>query len=102
MADDQKAFEGDLLEVTVLKNLGYQQELKRSFGLLGMISFSIVTYWTALSGVLIIGVLSRGPVVMIYFWIGIFIFLSRWPTRWPSGWRAIFLGCGTCASEGSK
>lgn len=67
-------------------------ELKRSFGLLGMIgfSFSIVTRyiyshhrcprnpnllppdsWSALSGVLIIGVESGGPPVMIWGWIGV-------------------------------
>lgn len=76
MSDDQKGFEDDVREVTVLQQLGYQQELKRSFGLLGMIgfSFSIVTCWTALSGVLIIGVVSGGPLVMIYSWIGICIF----------------------------
>lgn len=46
-------------------------ELKRSFGLLGMVgfSFSIVTSWTALSGVLIIGVESGGPPVMIWGWV---------------------------------
>ena len=46
-------------------------ELKRSFGLLGMVgfSFSIVTSWTALSGVLIIGVESGGPPVMIWGWL---------------------------------
>lgn len=76
MSDNQKTFEDDVQEVTVLENLGYQQELKRSFGLLGMIgfSFSIVTCWTALSGVLIIGVISGGPLVMIYSWIGICVF----------------------------
>ncbi|KAI4141852.1 MAG: hypothetical protein L6R39_005162 [Caloplaca ligustica] len=62
-------------EDAVLSKLGYQQELKRSFGLLGMIgfSFSIVTSWTALGSVLIIGVQSGGPPVMIYSWIGICI-----------------------------
>ncbi|RYN49801.1 hypothetical protein AA0114_g6341 [Alternaria tenuissima] len=55
----------------VLAQLGYTQELKRSFGLLGMVgfSFSIVTSWTALSGVLIIGVESGGPPVMIWGWL---------------------------------
>ncbi|EUC27671.1 hypothetical protein COCCADRAFT_41656 [Bipolaris zeicola 26-R-13] len=55
----------------VLAQLGYTQELKRSFGLLGMIgfSFSIVTSWTALSGVLTIGVESGGPPVMIWGWL---------------------------------
>lgn len=63
-------------EDALLSKLGYQQELKRSFGLLGMIgfSFSIVTSWTALGGVLIIGVESGGPPVMIWSWIGICVF----------------------------
>lgn len=76
MSNGQKSLGDDLREVTVLEQLGYQQELKRSFGLLGMIgfSFSIVTCWTALSGVLIIGVVSGGPLVMIYSWIGICLF----------------------------
>jgi amino acid transporter len=46
-------------------------ELKRSFSLLGMVSFSysIVTSWSALSGVLAIGVVSGGPPVMIWGWL---------------------------------
>lgn len=76
MTEHLKGFDNEIREATVLEKLGYQQELKRSFGLLGMIgfSFSIVTCWTALSGVLIIGVVSGGPLVMIYSWIGICIF----------------------------
>ncbi|KAL8690621.1 MAG: hypothetical protein Q9218_003974 [Villophora microphyllina] len=72
----EKVFHEDVQEDAVLESLGYQQELKRSFGLLGMIgfSFSIVTSWTALGGTLIIGVESGGPPVMIYSWIGISIF----------------------------
>jgi choline transport protein len=34
-------------------------------------SFSIVTSWTALSGVLIIGVESGGPPVMVWGWLGV-------------------------------
>ena len=76
MLSDQKLFSENVGEDAVLENLGYQQELKRSFGLLGMIgfSFSIVTSWSALGGVLIVGVESGGPPVMIYSWIGISIF----------------------------
>jgi choline transport protein len=75
MSLEKKVFNDDVQEETVLENLGYQQELKRSFGLLGMIgfSFSIVTSWTALGGVLIVGVESGGPPVMIYSWIGVSI-----------------------------
>ena len=53
MAGNEKVFSEDAQEDNVLENLGYQQELKRSFGLLGMIgfSFSIVTSWSALGGV---------------------------------------------------
>ena len=60
---DVKIFDEQVHEDIVLEKLGYQQELKRSFGLLGMIgfSFSIVTSWTALGSVLIIGVESGGP-----------------------------------------
>ena len=76
MSDEKKVSSENVVEDTVLENLGYQQELKRSFGLLGMIgfSFSIVTSWSALGGVLIVGVQSGGPPVMIYSWIGISIF----------------------------
>lgn len=34
-------------------------------------SFSIVTCWTALGGVLIIGIIAGGPPVMIWSWLGI-------------------------------
>ncbi|KAI5121316.1 hypothetical protein M0805_003783 [Coniferiporia weirii] len=63
----------DVGEDAYLERLGYQQELKRSFSLLGMVgfSFSIVTSWTALGGVLITGVNAGGPAVMIYSWIAI-------------------------------
>jgi len=56
-------FDDEVREDTVLEKLGYQQELKRSFGLFGMIgfAFSIVTSWTALGGVLIVGVESGVP-----------------------------------------
>ena len=74
--DEKKVFHEDVEEEKVLEELGYQQELKRSFGLFGMIgfAFSIVTSWTALGGVLIVGVESGGPPVMIYSWIAVSIF----------------------------
>ncbi|KIW04598.1 uncharacterized protein PV09_04346 [Verruconis gallopava] len=70
---DKDTFDQDTSEDALLEALGYHAEFKRSFGLLGMIgfSFSIVTCWTALSGVLIIGVESGGPPVMIWSWLGI-------------------------------
>lgn len=45
MTADKETSPEDVQENTVLENLGYQQELKRSFGFLGTIgsSFSIVT-----------------------------------------------------------
>ncbi|KAI5367353.1 Putative amino acid/polyamine transporter I, amino acid permease [Septoria linicola] len=73
---------GDSLSATTpsaeesrLAELGYTQELKRGFSLPGIVafSFSIVTSWTALSGVLIVGVQSGGPPVMIWSWIGVCI-----------------------------
>ncbi|KUJ19226.1 amino acid transporter [Mollisia scopiformis] len=73
MADlETKAVPTDAADAT-LENMGYQQELKRSFGLLGMIgfSFSIVTCWSALGGVLVTGVNAGGPPVMIWGWVGI-------------------------------
>ncbi|KAG9956775.1 putative GABA permease, partial [Aureobasidium melanogenum] len=58
-----------------LERLGYKQELKRSFNFLSMLgfSFSIVSCWSALSGVLIIGAESGGPPVMVWSWIGVSI-----------------------------
>ncbi|KZN84309.1 Choline transport protein [Penicillium chrysogenum] len=69
----QKVFQGTPSEDARLENLGYEQELKRSFGLMGMIgfSFSVVTSWTALSGVFIVGVTSGGPPVMVFSFIGV-------------------------------
>lgn len=66
----------NLDEDAALNELGYKSELTRSFGLLGMIgfSFSVVTSWTALSSVLIIGVESGGPPVMVWSWIGVCLF----------------------------
>lgn len=66
-------FDQDAAEEIALKNLGYEPELKRSFSLIGIIgfSFSIVTCWSALSGVLIIGAESGGPPVMIWSWVGV-------------------------------
>ncbi|KAJ5916120.1 hypothetical protein N7504_000135 [Penicillium tannophilum] len=71
--EEIQVFKGTTSEDVRLENLGYEQELKRSFGLLSMIgfSFSVVTSWTALSGVFIVGVTSGGPPVMIFSFIGV-------------------------------
>ncbi|KAI9889080.1 MAG: hypothetical protein M1814_005804 [Vezdaea aestivalis] len=73
MTRADSAFQATMGEELVLEKLGYQQELKRSFGLLGMIGFSfgIVTSWSALGGVLISGVKAGGPPVMIWSWLGV-------------------------------
>jgi hypothetical protein len=74
-ADHEKppVFDSVVAEDTALEKLGYQPELKRDFSLIGItaFSFSIVTSWSALSGVLVIGVESGGPPVMVWSWIGI-------------------------------
>ncbi|KAJ9198970.1 hypothetical protein DTO021D3_8572 [Paecilomyces variotii] len=72
-ATDAQVFSRTTAEDVRLEQLGYQQELKRSFGLLGMIgfSFSIVTSWTALGGVFTVGVNAGGPPVMVYGWIAV-------------------------------
>lgn len=63
-------------EDRALEHLGYKPQLKRSFGPWGMIgfSFSIVTCWSALGGVLVTGVNAGGPPVMIWGWVGVSIF----------------------------
>ncbi|KAJ5753614.1 uncharacterized protein N7511_007767 [Penicillium nucicola] len=67
----KEAFNASTTEDVALEHMGYQQEFKRSFGLLDMVgfSFSIVTCWTALSGVFIIGVEAGAMAEMC----------SRWP-----------------------
>lgn len=71
-----EVFDPNIAEANALESLGYQQELKRDFSLLGMLafSFSIVTCWSALAGVLIIGAESGGPPVMVWSWLGICAF----------------------------
>ncbi|KAJ5968029.1 hypothetical protein N7501_004277 [Penicillium viridicatum] len=85
-------FDGSTDEDVALGNMGYEQEFKRSFGLLDMVgfSFSIVTCWTALSGVFIIGIQAGGPPVMIFGWIGVCVFtmfialaMAEMCSRWP-------------------
>ncbi|KAJ5426261.1 hypothetical protein N7465_001331 [Penicillium sp. CMV-2018d] len=85
-------FDGSTDEDVALGNMGYEQEFKRSFGLLDMVgfSFSIVTCWTALSGVFVIGIQAGGPPVMIFGWIGVCVFtmfialaMAEMCSRWP-------------------
>ncbi|KHJ30361.1 putative amino acid transporter [Erysiphe necator] len=70
-SDDTKL--RDYAEDRALEHLGYQPQLKRSFGRWGMIgfSFSIVTCWSALGGVLVTGVNAGGPPVMIWGWVAV-------------------------------
>lgn len=74
-ADGTGATTDDIIkaEVSALNQLGYKQELQREFSLFGIVafSFSIVTSWTALGGVMIVGVQSGGPPVIIWSWIAI-------------------------------
>ncbi|KAF3009397.1 hypothetical protein E8E14_009329 [Neopestalotiopsis sp. 37M] len=58
-----------------LQALGYDQELHRSFSLIGVIgfSFSIVTCWTALAGTMTVGIEAGGPPVMVWSWIAVSI-----------------------------
>ncbi|KAK1149080.1 hypothetical protein N8T08_007758 [Aspergillus melleus] len=71
--ENAKVFAPSTREDALVEQLGYEQELKRTFGLLGMIgfSFSVVTSWTALSGVFIVGVKSGGPPVMVFSFIAV-------------------------------
>ncbi|KAK2802213.1 hypothetical protein FQN51_004895 [Onygenales sp. PD_10] len=87
--EENEVFQEGTTEDVRLGELGYQQgkegcifykifwpwlgELKRSFSFIGMIgfSFSIVTSWTALSGVFIVGINAGGPPVMVYGWIAV-------------------------------
>ncbi|KAJ5541837.1 hypothetical protein N7494_006913 [Penicillium frequentans] len=88
----KEVFNTSIDEDVALEHLGYQQEFKRSFGLFDMVgfSFSIVTCWTALSGVFIIGVEAGGPPVMIFGWIGVCVVtlfialaMAEMCARWP-------------------
>ncbi|CEL10752.1 Putative GABA permease [Aspergillus calidoustus] len=89
---EEDAFAPGVNEDIALENLGYRQELQRTFSLLDMIgfSFSIVTCWTALSGGFIIGVTAGGPPVMIFGWIGVCVLtltvafsMAEMCSRWP-------------------
>ncbi|KAF9890903.1 hypothetical protein FE257_005479 [Aspergillus nanangensis] len=88
----QHVFETATDEDLTLEKLGYHQKFKRSYSLLDMIgfSFSIVTCWTALSGVFIVGVNAGGPPVMIFGWIGVCVVtmaialsMAEMCSKWP-------------------
>ncbi|KAK7207821.1 amino acid/polyamine transporter I [Myxozyma melibiosi] len=59
-----------------LGELGYKQELKRSFSLLSMIgfSFAILTCWTALGTTLSSAMLNGGPSALFWGWVGVCFF----------------------------
>lgn len=67
-----KSAVADLQDQELLANIGYKQELKRSFSLLSMIGFcfSILTCWGALAGSLAEIFANGGPAVLIFGWIG--------------------------------
>ncbi|KAI5460940.1 putative GABA permease [Mariannaea sp. PMI_226] len=75
ITSDHGPFGTNINEDVALEQFGYQQELHRSFTLVGMIgfAFSIVTCWSALSGTLIVGIVSGGPAVIVYSWIAVSI-----------------------------
>ncbi|PYH94596.1 GABA permease [Aspergillus ellipticus CBS 707.79] len=88
----EDAFGPGTKEDRALEHLGYQQEFKRSFSLLDMVgfSFSIVTCWSALSGVFSVGVTAGGPPVMLFGWVGVCVItfavalsMAEWCSRWP-------------------
>ncbi|KAL3473446.1 amino acid/polyamine transporter I [Aspergillus californicus] len=91
-AASQDVFASTVNEDLALENLGYKQEFQRSFSLLDMVgfSFSIVTCWTALSGVFIVGVTAGGPPVMVLGWLGVCVVtltvalsMAEMCSRWP-------------------
>ncbi|EAA64822.1 hypothetical protein AN1702.2 [Aspergillus nidulans FGSC A4] len=88
--ENQNVFASAAGEEMALEHLGYKQDM------IGF-SFSIVTCWTALSGVFIIGVKAGGPPVMVFGWIGVCVvtltvalsmaeMCSRWPVAGGQLW----------------
>ncbi len=59
-----------------LADLGYKQELKRSFSLLSMVGFcfAILTCWTAIAATLSSSMSNGGPVALFWGWIGVCFF----------------------------
>ncbi|KAK9461027.1 Hnm1p [Lipomyces oligophaga] len=59
-----------------LGELGYKQELKRSFSLLSMVgfAFAILTCWTALGTTLSSVMYNGGPAALFWGWIGVCFF----------------------------
>ncbi|KAL4763722.1 putative GABA permease [Aspergillus foveolatus] len=90
--ENQNVFASAAGEEMALEKIWATNRLRRSFSLVDMIgfSFSIVTCWTALSGVFIIGVKAGGPPVMVFGWIGVCVVTStvalsmaEMCSRWP-------------------
>ena len=71
-----KSFLQETTDAEQLQNLGYTQELKRSFSLLSMIGFgfSILNCWCALAGSLAEVMLNGGPATLTFGWIGTCVF----------------------------
>lgn len=55
----------------ILNDLGYKQELKRSFSLISMVGFcfSILTCWSAVAGTLSQTCTNGGPVALVWGWV---------------------------------
>lgn len=60
----------------LLANMGYKQELKRSFSFISMLgfAFSMLTCWTSVTGPLAQILIDGGPVTMVFGFIGVSVF----------------------------
>lgn len=63
-------------DIHELENIGYEQELRRSFSLVSMIGFcfSILSCWAAISGTLTEAMENGGPAALVWGWLGVSIF----------------------------
>jgi choline transport protein len=63
-------------DVNELENIGYEQELTRSFSLISMIGFcfSILSCWAAISGTMTEAMENGGPAALVWGWLGVSIF----------------------------
>lgn len=72
MVEDTEFQSGDMDEDDLrLATMGYKQEMRRSIGLIGIISlsFSILSLPFAITTTLSYGLIAGGPVALIYSWI---------------------------------